>query len=81
MSEVRRPQAWVATVPPELAEGKLKEVYDWQSQRLGGPPIHAIGQPSPRARVRTVAPVQGGRRVGVEPYGGRETHRRIPHVH
>ena len=25
MSEVRRPQAWVETVPPELAEGKLKK--------------------------------------------------------
>jgi uncharacterized peroxidase-related enzyme len=37
MSEVRRPQAWVATVPPELAEGKLKEAYDWQAQRLGEP--------------------------------------------
>ncbi len=37
MSEVRRPQAWVATVPPELAEGKLKEAYDWQAQRLGAP--------------------------------------------
>jgi uncharacterized peroxidase-related enzyme len=37
VSEVRRPQAWVATVPPELAEGKLKEAYDWQAQRLGEP--------------------------------------------
>jgi uncharacterized peroxidase-related enzyme len=37
MSEVRRPQAWVATVPPELAEGKLKEAYAWQAQRLGAP--------------------------------------------
>ncbi len=37
MSEVRKPQAWVATVPPHLAEGKLKEAYDWQAQRLGEP--------------------------------------------
>jgi uncharacterized peroxidase-related enzyme len=37
MSEARRPQAWVATVPPELAEGRLKDAYDWQAQRLGEP--------------------------------------------
>ena len=37
MSEVRKPQAWVATVPPHVAEGKLKEAYDWQAQRLGEP--------------------------------------------
>ena len=37
MSEVRRPQAWVATIPPEVAQGMLKEAYDWQARRLGEP--------------------------------------------
>jgi uncharacterized peroxidase-related enzyme len=37
VTEARRPQAWVATVPPEEAQGRLKEAYDWQSQRLGEP--------------------------------------------
>jgi len=37
MSEVRRPQAWVATIPPEVAVGTLKEAYDWQARRLGEP--------------------------------------------
>jgi uncharacterized peroxidase-related enzyme len=32
-----RPEAWVETVPPEEAEGLLKEAYDWQAQRLGEP--------------------------------------------
>jgi uncharacterized peroxidase-related enzyme len=37
MGETRRPQAWVATVAPEEADGLLKEAYDWQSRRLGEP--------------------------------------------
>jgi uncharacterized peroxidase-related enzyme len=37
MGETRRPQAWVATVAPEEADGLLKEAYDWQAQRLGEP--------------------------------------------
>jgi uncharacterized peroxidase-related enzyme len=37
MTQTRRPQAWVATVPPEEAHGRLKEAYDWQAQRLGEP--------------------------------------------
>jgi uncharacterized peroxidase-related enzyme len=37
VTEPRRPQAWVATVPPEAAVGRLKEAYDWQSERLGEP--------------------------------------------
>jgi uncharacterized peroxidase-related enzyme len=37
MTETRRPQAWVATVSPEEADGLLKEAYDWQAQRLGEP--------------------------------------------
>ena len=37
MTDVRRPQAWVATIPPDEAEGRLKEAYDWQAQRLGAP--------------------------------------------
>jgi uncharacterized peroxidase-related enzyme len=37
VTEVRRPQAWVATVAPEDAQGQLKEAYDWQAQRLGEP--------------------------------------------
>jgi uncharacterized peroxidase-related enzyme len=37
MNEVKRPDAWVATVAPEDATGRLKEAYDWQSQRLGAP--------------------------------------------
>ncbi len=37
MGETRRPQAWVATVAPEKADGLLKEAYDWQAQRLGEP--------------------------------------------
>jgi uncharacterized peroxidase-related enzyme len=37
LSETRRPEAWVATVAPEDAEGRLKEAYDWQAQRLGEP--------------------------------------------
>ena len=37
MPRTRRPQAWVATVAPEEATGLLKEAYDWQAQRLGGP--------------------------------------------
>jgi uncharacterized peroxidase-related enzyme len=32
-----RPDAWVATIAPEDAEGRLKEAYDWQAQRLGAP--------------------------------------------
>lgn len=30
-------EAWVATVPPGQATGRLKEAYDWQSARLGEP--------------------------------------------
>ena len=37
MTRTRRPQAWVATVAPEDATGRLKEAYDWQAQRLGEP--------------------------------------------
>jgi uncharacterized peroxidase-related enzyme len=37
VSETPRPQAWVATIAPEDAEGRLKEAYDWQAQRLGEP--------------------------------------------
>ncbi len=35
MTEARRPEAWIATIAPEEAEGRLKEAYDWQAQRLG----------------------------------------------
>jgi uncharacterized peroxidase-related enzyme len=27
--------AWIRMVPPEEAEGRLKEVYDWQAKQLG----------------------------------------------
>jgi len=37
MGETGRPQAWVAIVTPEEADGRLKEAYDWQAQRLGEP--------------------------------------------
>src|ERR1700728_5505749 len=37
MAETRRPEAWVATVAPEDADGALKEAYDWQARRLGEP--------------------------------------------
>jgi uncharacterized peroxidase-related enzyme len=37
MGETKRPQAWVATVAPEEADGLLKEAYDWQARRLGEP--------------------------------------------
>jgi hypothetical protein len=37
MGESRRPQAWVATVAPEEADGLLKDAYDWQARRLGEP--------------------------------------------
>ena len=37
MAETRRPEAWVATVAPENADGALKEAYDWQAKRLGEP--------------------------------------------
>jgi uncharacterized peroxidase-related enzyme len=37
MGEARRPEAWVATVAPEEADGRLKEAYDWQARRLGEP--------------------------------------------
>ncbi len=37
MGETRRPEAWVATVAPEEADGLLKEAYDWQARRLGEP--------------------------------------------
>jgi uncharacterized peroxidase-related enzyme len=37
VTEALRPNAWVATVAPEDAEGRLKEAYDWQAQRLGAP--------------------------------------------
>jgi uncharacterized peroxidase-related enzyme len=37
MGETTRPQAWVTTVPPEDADGLLKEAYDWQARRLGEP--------------------------------------------
>ncbi len=37
MSEDRRLGAWVDTIAPEDAEGRLKEAYDWQAQRLGEP--------------------------------------------
>jgi len=32
-----RPDAWVTTVAPDDAEGRLKEAYDWQAERLGAP--------------------------------------------
>jgi uncharacterized peroxidase-related enzyme len=37
MADTKRPQAWVATVAPEDADGALKEAYDWQAKRLGEP--------------------------------------------
>src|SRR5262249_57617403 len=37
MPVVKRPDAWVATVAPEDAEGVLKQAYDWQAERLGAP--------------------------------------------
>lgn len=37
MGETIRPDAWVTTVPPEEADGLLKDAYDWQSRRLGEP--------------------------------------------
>jgi hypothetical protein len=37
MTGANRPDAWVATVAPEDADGVLKEAYDWQSQRIGAP--------------------------------------------
>jgi uncharacterized peroxidase-related enzyme len=37
MGETSRPQAWVATVAPEEADGLLKDAYDWQARRLGEP--------------------------------------------
>lgn len=37
MGEPRRLRAWVTTVAPEEADGRLKEAYDWQAQRLGEP--------------------------------------------
>lgn len=37
MTAGRRLGAWVDTVGPEDAEGRLKEAYDWQAQRLGEP--------------------------------------------
>jgi uncharacterized peroxidase-related enzyme len=37
MTDETRPDAWVATVAPEDAEGRLKEAYDWQAARLGAP--------------------------------------------
>ena len=37
MAETKRPEAWVATVAPEDADGALKEAYDWQAKRLGEP--------------------------------------------
>lgn len=29
--------AWISTIPPDEAEGRLKEAYDWQAARLGFP--------------------------------------------
>lgn len=37
MTHEPRPDAWVATVAPEAAAGRLKEAYDWQAERLGAP--------------------------------------------
>src|SRR5579862_6379380 len=37
MTAGRRLGAWVDTVGPDDAEGRLKEAYDWQAQRLGEP--------------------------------------------
>jgi uncharacterized peroxidase-related enzyme len=37
VTESTRPDAWVETIAPENAEGRLKEAYDWQAQRLGAP--------------------------------------------
>jgi uncharacterized peroxidase-related enzyme len=37
MVDTHRPDVWVATVAPDDAEGRLKEAYDWQAQRLGAP--------------------------------------------
>src|SRR3984957_493894 len=37
MTAGRRLGAWVDTIGPEDAEGRLKEAYDWQAQRLGEP--------------------------------------------
>jgi uncharacterized peroxidase-related enzyme len=37
MTDGRRLGAWVDTVGPEDAHGRLKEAYDWQAQRLGEP--------------------------------------------
>ncbi len=38
MGETRRPQAWVATVAPEEADGLLKEAYDRQLHGGSGEP-------------------------------------------
>jgi uncharacterized peroxidase-related enzyme len=37
VTNTTRPDAWVATVAPEDAEGRLKEAYNWQAERLGAP--------------------------------------------
>ncbi len=37
MTDETRVDAWVATVAPEDAQGRLKEAYDWQAERLGAP--------------------------------------------
>jgi uncharacterized peroxidase-related enzyme len=37
MGGTSRPRAWVTTVAPEEADGRLKEAYDWQARRLGEP--------------------------------------------
>jgi uncharacterized peroxidase-related enzyme len=37
VTDTRRPQAWVATVAPADAEGRLREAYDWQAAQLGEP--------------------------------------------
>jgi uncharacterized peroxidase-related enzyme len=37
MTNETRLDAWVASVAPEDADGRLKEAYDWQAERLGAP--------------------------------------------
>jgi uncharacterized peroxidase-related enzyme len=66
-SDVKRPEAWVATIAPEDADGVLKEAYDWQSQRLGAPTEYTqLGSLHPelvyeRLRLyKTVEEVQSG---------------------
>ena len=37
MPDARRPGPWIDTIAWDLADGVLKEAYDWQAERLGEP--------------------------------------------